>query len=140
MSQRIEDYFNKYHSKEINKGNRKGFYLSGLILGNLAAEQVKSVRRYSNEFDTAMFKSIDFRTITPRSLLRVLSGVPEVISCYVGSQSEREKFEEAGAALYEYLHINGSGAYELSEDEKFAFTSAWLGAKEEWKKLFGTEE
>ena len=104
------------------------------------SSSVKSVRRYSNEFDTAMFKSIDFRTITPRSLLRVLSGVPEVISCYVGSQSEREKFEEVGAALYEYLHINGSGAYELSEDEKFAFTSAWLGAKEEWKKLFGTEE
>ena len=140
MSQRIENYFKKYHSKEMDKGSQKGFYLAGVVLGNLAAEQVKAVKRYSTKFDTAIFKSIDFRVFTPRSFYRILSGLPEGISCYVSSHDEQAKFQEAGAAIYDYLHIDGNGAYEIGDDEKFAFSTAWLGAEEEWKKIFGTKE
>lgn len=142
MNQRIDEYFNKYHADSyILRGKiGRGWFLTGVIIGNLAKEQIKSIQRCSHKYETPIFKKIDFKNPTPYSLGSILSSMPQWIECYINSNCERDKFDEVMSAIGEYLNVDFNSTSQLDVNSSMSFSTGWHNAGFEWNRIFDTKE
>ncbi|BBB93535.1 TM1802 family CRISPR-associated protein [Methylomusa anaerophila] len=109
----------------------QGVFLSGIILGVVAKGQVGN----SGDIDSApMFKQIMFGKMQRRDLLRHLARVPELLGAYDGLKKSAPYIRQLSGKTGELL-LKGGG--ELGVEGNFAFSVAFLNARDYYWKIFG---
>lgn len=123
------DWLNEFSDPYLKSSNGQGVFLSGVVLGMIAKNQVEE----GDSIDSApMFKQIMFGKMQRRDLQRHISRVPELIRVY---DIPYGRYLEQLSGKAGELLLKGSS--ELGVDGNFAFSVAFLNAYEYFWKIFG---
>ncbi len=123
------DFLNQFSDEYLHKEEGKGVLLAGVVLGNLARQQLGQNQTIDQ---SPIFKQVNFGKMQMRDLKRHLARVPELTRAYrVVAPGRLERLAaEAGA------FILASGAKNLGIDGNFAFTVGFLNSWQYYARIF----
>lgn len=126
------EWLNEFADPFLKTAGGQGVFLSGIVLGMIARCQVNK----EDDIDSApMFKQIMFGKMQRRDLLRHLSRVPELIRAY---DIPYKGYLEQLSGLAGDMLLKGTT--EMGVDGNFAFSVAFLNAREYFWRIFGKSD
>jgi hypothetical protein len=123
-------FFDRFADPFLKTANGKGVFLSGIVLGLVAAQQVER----GSLSDAPLFKQITFGRMQTRDIRRLLARVPELSKAYRLKNAGRvsQLLGMAGNCFLEgkgeEMGVNGNFTFAV------AFTNAWRYYKEIFPK------
>lgn len=128
-------FFNEFQDDYLRKPFGKGVFLSGVVLGYIARNQVRSDREIKN---APLFKQIPFGRLDCKNLKKLMARVPQLLSSYGDSIPAvylvEELANQAGILLLE------GPRQELGVDGNFAFSVGFGNAAGYFWTIFKQEK